>query len=60
MVGPVISILMVLHAQSLVPTAKNIERCPLFRARCSFCYAAEKNAAGTFVLASVSESETMC
>jgi hypothetical protein len=44
MVGPVISVIPMLDAPSLVPTAKNIKRRPLFRTCRSLCYAAEKSA----------------
>jgi hypothetical protein len=42
MVGPVISVIPVLDTPSLVPTAKNIKRRPLFRTCRSLCYAADK------------------
>ena len=44
MVGPVISVIPMLDTPSLVPTAKNIKRRPLFRTCRSLCYAAEKSA----------------
>src|SRR5260370_35073474 len=50
MVRSVISILTMLDTPSLVPTAKNIERCPLFRTRRSLPNAANKSASGPDVV----------
>ena len=44
MVGPVISVLTMLDPPSLVPTAENIERCPLFCASRSLGNAADNRA----------------
>jgi hypothetical protein len=46
MVRSVISVLTVFDTPSPVPTAKNIERCPLFHTRRSLPNAANKSASG--------------